>query len=112
MTEALDRQTQQWIGLVFLAGMVLTLVLAVWTFDGTPTIVLLVVALVFLVVSRFFLAGDVSEPTANQAHASPANGQAARPTHSGPVYVVCPGCQERVPETDAFCSSCGHELEG
>lgn len=112
MTEAIDRTTEQWIGMLFLVGMVVTLILAIWTFDGTPTVILLITSLVFLVVARFFLARDEPSP----ASTAPAHGAASGAGSSDPagrrIYEVCPECRERVPEAHAYCHACGAEMEG
>lgn len=53
----MQRQTEQIVGFVFLGLMLLFLAIAITTFEGTPTILLLVAAFVFLGVGIFFLSG-------------------------------------------------------
>ncbi len=112
MTGTIDRTTEQWIGMTFLVGMVVTLILAIWTFDGTPTVILLITSLVFLAVARFFLSRDEPSP----ASTAPAPGAATAAGASTPagtrVYEVCPDCRERVPEQHAYCHACGAAMEG
>lgn len=118
MSEGLDRRTEQMIGMVFLAGMVITLILAVATFEGTPTVILLVVSLIFLAVSLFFLSGQRSGSATGtdgsqgqQQSVVLGNGKTISQSSSGQaVYTPCPECGTRMPESSAFCPDCGAEV--
>lgn len=118
MTEGLDRRTEAIIGLVFLGGMVISLILAVQTFEGTPTVILLVVSLVFLAVSLFFLSGQksgsatgASDDQSQQQSVVLGNGKTISQSSSAqPVYTPCPECGTRVPESASFCPDCGAQV--
>lgn len=117
MRQGMDRKTESVIGLIFLGAMVTTLILAVATFEGTPTIILLVVSLVFLGVALFFLSGSGTSTGASgggsgsqgqQQSVVLGNGKTVSQSSSGQeVYNVCPDCGERVPESATFCPECG-----
>ncbi len=121
MTEGLDRRTEAIIGLVFLGGMVISLILAVQTFEGTPTVILLVVSLVFLAVSLFFLsgqrsgsasgAGGANDDQSQQQSVVLGNGRTVSQSSSGQaVYTPCPECGTRVSEDVTFCPDCGAQV--
>lgn len=115
----MDRRTETLVGSAFLVGMVLALVLAVWTFEGAPTVLLIIMSLVFLGVALFFLSGG-SRPSPSSAGEGAAQQQsivlggsgedAAISQSTSTVHVVCESCEERVPEAAAFCPSCGDAM--
>lgn len=121
MTQGLDRKTQSIIGLVFLVGMVVTFIVAIGTFDGTPTLLLIVLAIVFLVVAIFFLqgagvsrgAGGVGEgQSQQQSVVLGGDGRTVTQSfrQSSGVFVVCRSCSDRVPEGAQFCPACGASM--
>lgn len=115
----MDRQTATVLGGVFLLGMVITLILAIWTFEGTPTVLLLVTSLVFLGVSLFFFSGGgqpsegAGEEGLSQQQSVVLGGQGGPATveqSSSTVYAVCSACGERVQDSVEFCPSCGEAM--
>ncbi len=101
-------------GIVFLALMVLFLVLAITTFEGTPTVLLVVAALVFLPVGLYLLGGSMrgggDEAPSQQQSVVLSDGRlVTQSSGSGgsAVLAVCPKCSARVPESYAHCPHCG-----
>ncbi len=126
MTE-MDKSTANIIGIAFLVGMVIMVILAVATFEGTPTIILLISASIFLLVGVFFLGGGTEGGIASGSGSSGSSqqqsvvldngrvvtqGGSSGQSSSGPggVQVVCGGCNARNPDSARFCSSCGASL--
>lgn len=116
----LDRRTEALIGTVFLIGMVVTLILAIATFEGTPTVLLILTSFIFLAVALFFFSGTGSGRGAGAGDEGQSQQQSvvlgggATPLvqkQGGGVYVVCRHCGNRSPESAEFCPSCGKSLE-
>lgn len=99
------QQTQQVIGYIFLALMVLFLVLAIGSFQGTPTVILIVAAVIFLAVGLSLLAGPSSGGGSGQQQ-SVVLGD-GRVISQGGVLAICRGCSGRIPENARFCPDCG-----
>lgn len=108
---AQDRQTQQVIGYVFLGLMALFVILGVTTFEGTPTIMLIVGALVFLAVSLTLLtgngigAGSGGGGGSQQQSVVLSGGRVI--TQGGGIQSVCGSCKARMPDGARFCPDCG-----
>ncbi len=108
---SLDKQNQQIIAYVFLGLMVIFLILAVTTFEGTPTILLIISALVFLTVGLVMLSGGESSGTSSgssQQQSVVLGGGRVITQGGDDVLRMCGGCNARVPENAKFCPQCGH----
>lgn len=107
------QQTQQVIGYVFLALMVLFIILAIQTFNGAPTWILIIAAVIFLAVGLSLLAGPGtgSGGSGQQQSVVLGDGRVLSQSSHG-VLSVCRGCSARVPETARFCPDCGHATGG
>lgn len=106
-------QQQQVIAYVFLGLMVMALILAVTTFEGTPTMVLVLSAIVFLVVGLTMLGGGSarSEPDgSSQQQSVVIGGRTIRQSSGSGILTVCTGCSQRIPETAKFCPGCGSSV--
>lgn len=123
MRRGIPREAEWGIGLGFIIGMVVLLILAIQAFEGPTTVILLVVAAVFLLVGLFFLTGPQRGGAAGDADAGASQQQSIvigghgstepmRVTQGGvgEVLVVCPGCHERVADTFNNCPHCGTKL--
>lgn len=108
----LDRSTEKIVGMVFLALVVLFMILAITTFEGTPTVLLVVSALVFLTIGLFLLMGPSAGGGGSSQQQSVVMGDGRTITQSqgGSVLAACPHCDARVPETSRFCPECGKSL--
>ncbi len=116
----LGRQTKSIIGLVFLFGMIITFIVAIESFDGTPTVLLILLAILFLILGIFFLSGGSSSQRSAAADQSSQSqsvvfgNSGVRVVQQGPggahVYEVCSGCGGRAPEGARFCPACGHSM--
>ncbi len=107
-----DRQAQQIIGYVFLGLMALFVILGVTTFEGTPTIMLIIGALVFLAVSLTLLTGNGVGTGAGGGGGSQQQsivlGGGRVISQGGPIHAVCGNCQARMPDGARFCPDCGN----
>jgi len=122
MSGGLDRKTESIIGIVFLVGMIITFIVAITTFEGTPTILLILLAVVFLAVALFFLSGSSSSGRGggdggqSQQQSIVLGGGEGKPMtlsqSSSGVMVVCRHCGGRAPESAAFCPECGRSVAG
>ncbi|MBI2078126.1 MAG: zinc ribbon domain-containing protein [Euryarchaeota archaeon] len=125
MGRGIPREAEWGIGLGFIIGMVVLLVLAIQAFQGPLTVILLVVAAVFLLVGLFFLTGPQRGAAAEDAEGGASSQQQSvviggygagaepmRVTQGGAsqVLLVCPGCHERVASTFNNCPHCGTKL--
>lgn len=110
MTSGMSRQNEQIIGFVFLGLMIVSLLLAVTTFDGTPTVLLLVSALVFLVVGLFLLTGGQERPAPASSQQQSVILSDGQTLVQGGIQAVCASCGKRVPESARFCPGCGHAM--
>lgn len=121
MGRGIPREVEWGIGLAFVIGMVILLVLAINTFQGPATTILLVVSGVFFLVGIFFLSGTQGSSRASPGAESGSSqqqsiviGGAGTPTTirqgGGEVLVACPGCGERVSEDFNHCPHCGAAL--
>ncbi len=118
----LDRQTESIIGMVFLVGMILTFIIAIVSFDGPPTILLIVLSVLFLILGVFFLTGSSSRGEADAydgssqsqsvvlGHSGVRVAQQGPGNRAGQVYEVCTGCGGRAPEGARFCPGCGQAM--
>jgi hypothetical protein len=112
MPTGMTRQTEQIIGIVFLVLMILFVILAVTTFDGTPTVILLISALLFLGVGLFMMAGGGAGSggdggQSQQQSVVLSDGQVIT---QGGQSSHCSGCGRRVPANARFCPDCGHAM--
>ncbi len=118
----MDRTVTMVIGGIFLVAMLITMILAIATFDGTPTVILLIASFVFLGVGIFFLAGGPSGGGAESAGGGGGGSsqqqsvvlaggrvvtQSSDSTGASSVSIVCSGCNKRIPDSVAFCPGCG-----
>ncbi|HEX2065978.1 MAG TPA: hypothetical protein VHI93_04115 [Candidatus Thermoplasmatota archaeon] len=100
----MERQTETVAGIVFLGLMVIFLLVAITTFQGTPTFLLIIGALICLGVGLFFFAGKGagSDGPSQQQSVVLGDGhsvaQGSRP---------CVSCGSAVAATFAFCPHCG-----
>ncbi len=118
----LGRQTESIIGLVFLVGMILTFIIAIASFEGTPTVLLIILSVLFLILGVFFLSGGSSSQGddggsgSSQSQSVVFGNSGVRVAQQGPrgsqVYEVCSGCGGRAPEGARFCPACGHAMAG
>jgi hypothetical protein len=67
MAEGMTRQSEMVTGLVFLGLMVIFVILAITTFHGTPTVLLIIGSVLFLGVGLFFLGGRGGGDGADQS---------------------------------------------
>lgn len=110
----MGRRTEAIVGGVFLALMVLFLVLAITTFEGTPTVLLVVGALLFLAVGLFLLAGPGEGSGGGQQQSVVfADGQllvqgGAAGGPLGAAAATCGRCGRR--GASAFCPDCGARM--
>ena len=134
MGRGIPREAEWGIGIAFIVGMVITLILAIQTFEGPTSVILLVVGGVFLLVGLFFLTGTQRGPdevgvgeaglgASSQQQSVVIGGPGAEPyrvAQGGPsftpaaatqggqrVLVVCPGCKMRVSDSYKHCPHCG-----
>ena len=123
MAEGMTRQSEMVTGLVFLGLMVIFVILAITTFHGTPTVLLIIGSVLFLGVGLFFLGGRGGGDGADQSQqqsvvlgdghtiSQSSSGMGAGGSGgSGGILVVCPSCGHRVPERFAHCPDCGAKL--
>lgn len=106
-----DRQAQQIVGYVFLGLMALFVILGVTTFEGTPTIMLIIGALVFLAVSLTLLTGNgIGLGTGgggSQQQSIVLSGGRVITQSGGQVQAACGSCKARMPDGARFCPDCG-----
>lgn len=132
MGRGIPREAEWGIGIAFIVGMVVALILAIQAFEGPTSVILLVVGGIFLLVGLFFLTGTQRGPDEVGAEGGMGGGSqqqsvvigAGGPepyavTQGGPSYtpaaahgphkvvVVCPGCKMRVSDTFKHCPHCG-----
>lgn len=125
MGRGIPREAEWGIGIGFIVGMVIVLILAIQAFEGPTSVILLVVAGVFLLVGLFFLTGTQRGPAEEGAEGGGGSQQQSvvigggggdepvRVVQGGgasKVLVVCPGCKMRVSESFANCPHCGTKL--
>jgi hypothetical protein len=124
MGRGIPREVEWGIGLAFVVGMVILLVLAIAKFEGPTTTIMLVVAGVFLLVGVFFLSGTHKGAGTDADGGMGAGGSsqqqsvviggAGTPTTirqgGGEILVACSGCGERVSESFNNCPHCGTKL--
>src|SRR5688572_19468372 len=122
MGRGIPREAEWGIGIAFIVGMVITLILAIQAFQGPTSVILLVVGGVFLLVGLFFLTGTQRGPEDMAAESAGMGGSSqqqsivvgaggAEPyqvTQGGPTFtpaaarsgqkvlLLCPGCKMRV----------------
>ncbi len=106
-----DRQAQQIVGYVFLGLMALFVILGVTTFEGAPTIMLIIGALVFLAVSLTLLTGNGigvggGGGGGQQQSVVLRGGRVITQSGSG-IQSVCASCKGRMPDGARFCPDCG-----
>ncbi len=107
-----ERQTQQIVGYVFLGLMALFVILGVTTFEGTPTIMLIIGAVVFLAVALTMLSPGSSSTSGTGGGGSGQQqsivlGGGRVITQGGPIHAVCGHCKARMPDGARFCPDCG-----
>jgi hypothetical protein len=104
---ALTKQTETIVGLVFLGLMVVLLIVALSTFQGQATLLLIVTALICLGVGLFFFSGPSSrgggDGQSQQQSVVLGDGQVITQSANR----SCPGCGAQVASTFAFCPHCG-----
>lgn len=136
MGRGIPREAEWGIGIAFIVGMVITLILAIQAFQGPVSVILLVVGGVFLLVGLFFLTGtqrgpdDMAAESAGMGASSQqqsvvigAGGpEPYQVTQGGPTFtpaaargpqrvlLVCPGCKMRVADSFKHCPHCGSAL--
>jgi hypothetical protein len=122
MGRGIPREVEWGIGLAFIIGMIILLVLAINSFEGPTTTIMLVVAGVFLLVGVFFLSGTQGGTGARSETAANGSSQQQSVVIGGPgtpttirqgggeVLVACSGCGERVNESFNNCPHCGTKL--
>jgi hypothetical protein len=136
MGRGIPKEAEWGIGIAFIVGMVITLILAIQTFEGPTSVILLVVGGVFLLVGLFFLTGtqrgadDMGVEGAGMGGSSQqqsvvigaGGAEPYRVTQGGPSYmpaaaqpgqkvlVVCSGCKMRVADSFKHCPHCGTAL--
>ena len=136
MGRGIPREAEWGIGIAFIVGMVITLILAIQAFQGPVSVILLVVGGVFLLVGLFFLTGTQRGP--DEMGATGAGGASSQQqsvvigggggfepyqvSQGGPTFtpaaarsghkvmVVCPGCKMRVADSFKHCPHCGTAL--
>lgn len=101
--------TQQTIGYIFLALMVVSLIFAITEFVGDSTWIIILSAVVFLVVGLSLLAGPSwgSGSGGGQQQSVVLGGGRVLTQSSGGVLAMCRSCNSRIPETVRFCPDCG-----
>lgn len=110
---SMAEQQQQVIGYVFLGLMVMALILAITTFDGTPTIILILAAIVFLVVGLTMMgtnSGLGGSSGSGQQQSVVIGGRTISQQSDAGILTLCGGCNGRIPETAKFCPSCGSNV--
>jgi len=135
MGRGIPREAEWGIGIAFIVGMVITLILAIQAFEGPTSVILLVVGGLFLLVGLFFLTGTQRGPdemgvgdggaggSSQQQSVVIGGGGGAEPyrvTQGGPTFtpaagsqasqnvlLVCPGCKMRVSNSFKHCPHCG-----
>ncbi len=121
-SQGMDSTLRMILGSVFLVAMLVLVILALTTFEGTPTILLVVFGIIFLAVALVFFFGGESDGSAAVAAA------AARPSSQqqsvvlsggrvitqsgGDIDAVCTSCNTRVPDNASFCPNCGNKMAG
>lgn len=122
MGRGIPREAEWGIGIGFIVGMVIVLILAIQAFEGPTSVILLVTAGVFLLVGLFFLTGTQRGPADSAAEGMGSQQQSVVIGAGGPepyrvtqggtsqVLVVCPGCKMRVSESHKNCPHCGTAL--
>lgn len=113
---SLDRQTEQIIGIVFLAFMVIFLAWGIMTWDGVPTVPILIAAFVFLIVGIFLLGGEgrTGSPGAgsSQQQSVVLGGGRVITQGGGHIMDLCGACNHRLPPSSKFCPECGNATGG
>lgn len=133
MGRGIPREAEWGIGIAFIVGMVITLILAIQAFEGPTSVILLVVGGLFLLVGLFFLTGTQRGPdemgmadggagASGQQQSVVIGAGGAEPyrvSQGGPTFtpaashgaqkvlVVCPGCKMRVSDSFKHCPHCG-----
>lgn len=133
MGRGIPREAEWGIGIAFIVGMVIALILAIQAFEGPASVILLVVGGIFLLVGLFFLTGTQRGPDelgmreggmgGTSQQPSVVLGGGAEPQRVPPVapsftpaaatqgaqrsLVVCPGCRMRVSDSFKQCPHCG-----
>ncbi len=107
-----EQAQQQVIAYVFLGLMVMALILAITTFEGTPTIVLILSAIVFLVVGLTMLGGGSGSrgDAGGQQQSVVIGGRTIRQSSGQGILTACSACSGRIPETAKFCPGCGSSV--
>jgi hypothetical protein len=103
-----QRQTEQIAGFVFLGLMLIFVILAITTFEGTPTVLLIVGAILFLAVGVFFISGpgrgDGDGQSQQQSVVFSDGNVVAQQLGGGRS---CPSCGRGVQSSFAHCPHCG-----